>query len=95
MNGMPTFANASCSEVTNETKWDLCIKVTYPNDNEIDFMLLEDDYGFLTYKGVMKKERISVVFSWPDEDDGETNATVSTLVFTVLRLESVNIRLYI
>ena len=47
-------------------------------------MLLEDDYGVLTYKGVMKKEGISVVFSWPDEDDGEVNATVSKLVFKVM-----------
>ena len=74
---MPTFQNASCTDATTETKWDLCIKVIYPNDNEMDYMLLEDGHGFRTYKGEMKKEKISVVFSWPDEDDGEVNATVN------------------
>ena len=40
-------------------------------------MLLEDGHGWLTYKGVMKDEKVPIAFSWPDKEDGETNATVS------------------
>ena len=74
---MPTFENATCADVTTDTKWDLCIKITYPNDNTVDYMLLEDGHGWLTYKGIMKDEKVPIAFSWPDEEDGETNATVS------------------
>jgi len=74
--GMPTFQKMSCEVATTESKWDLCIKVNYPNDNGTDYMLLEDGYGFLTYKGKMKMESdVSVVFSWADVEEGETSAT--------------------
>ena len=53
--------------------------IPYPNDNGTDYMLLEDGYGFLTYKGEMKMEKISVVFSWPDSDEGEDTAMVTSL----------------
>ena len=76
---MPTFEKISCNVATTESKWDLCIKVNYPNDNGTDYMLLEDGYGILTYKGEMKMEKISVVFSWPDAEEGEVNATVINL----------------
>ena len=78
---MPTFENISCAVATTESKWNLCIKVNYPNDNETDYMLLEDGYGILTYKGEMKMEKISVVFSWPDAEEGEVNATVISLQY--------------
>ena len=54
----------------------------YPNDGKVDYMLLEDGmnpgdgYGWLTFKGEMQEEKVPVVFSWPDADDGEINATV-------------------
>ena len=73
---MPTFENAKCSEVTTDKKWDLCIKVNYPNDETVDYMLLEDGHGLLTYKGEMRDEKVPIAFSWPDEEDGEVNATV-------------------
>ena len=73
---MPTFENAKCAEVTTDKKWDLCIKVNYPNDETVDYMLLEDGHGWLTYKGEMRDEKVPIAFSWPDEEDGEVNATV-------------------
>ena len=76
---MPTFEKISCNVATTESKWDLCIKVNYPNDNGTDYMLLEDGYGTLTYKGEMKMEKISVVFSWPDSEEGEDTAMVTSL----------------
>ena len=92
MNGMPTFKNVSCMNVTTDTKWNLCIMVTYPNDNDVDYMLLEEGYGTGTYKGEMKVEKITVVFSWPDEDDGEVNATVSKLKKYIDRTKNTLIR---
>ena len=81
---MPTFKSISCRSITTDSKWDLCIKVNYPNDNEMDYVLLEDGYGIYTYKGEMKEEKISVVFSWPDKEDGETNAMVTIYSLTCL-----------
>ena len=52
------------------------MKVVYPNDNETDYMLLDDGFGFETYKGIMKEEKITVAFNWADEEDGEKNASV-------------------
>ena len=81
--GFPSFKTVTCSDVTDESKWDLCIKVVYPNDNQTDFMLLEDGHGWDTYKGVMKEERdVPVVFNWKDVEDGEQNATVVILYFS-------------
>ena len=71
------FETTPCSNVTMVTKWALCIKVSYQDSGPVDYMLLEDGHGYLTYKGEMKNEKIPVVFSWPDIEDGETNATVS------------------
>ena len=39
-------------------------------------MLLDDGFGFETYKGIMKEEKITVAFNWADEEDGEKNASV-------------------
>ena len=81
--GFPSFKTVTCSDVTDESKWDLCIKVVYPNDDQEDFMLLEDGHGWLTYKGEMKEEDdVTVAFSWKDEEDGEQNATVVILYFS-------------
>ena len=81
MQEMPAFETSSCSDVQLDKTWDLCIKVTYPDDNKNDYMLLEIfDSGTKTYIGKMKEEEIPVVFSWPDEDDGEVNATVCILI---------------
>ena len=83
---MPYFEKVTCTDVTDDSDWDLCIKVVYPNDGQTDFMLLEDGYGYLTYKGEMKEEEVPVVFSWPDEEDGEVNATV--IVFSIQSINS-------
>ena len=78
-NGFPTFTPISCDGFNHpiDDEYDLCMKVVYPNDNETDYMLLDDGFGFETYKGIMKEEKITVAFNWADEEDGEKNASVS------------------
>ena len=62
-----------------DAKYTLCLKVTFPGDENHDYMLLEKiESAFKTYQGIMKEEPITVVFNEPDTDDGETTGGVSS-----------------
>ena len=45
-------------------------------------MLLEElQDAFLTFTGMMEKEKIQIVFNMPDKDDNETLAGVSIMYY--------------
>ena len=63
--------------VTTEYKYTRCFEVDFPGDGGHDYMLLEEiPDAFETYSGIFKEEPITVVFNYPDPEDGETEAGV-------------------
>ena len=44
-------------------------------------MLLDDGFGFETYKGIMKEEKVTVAFSWADEEDGDKTRVIERFLF--------------
>ena len=79
----PTFENVSCSTVPGsvDSKYTLCFKVQFPGDLATDYALLYEVAGaWNTYKGKLKDEmngNVPLAFSYPDEEDDETDAIVS------------------
>ena len=77
------FTNVTCTEA-GDTSYSLCFKLTFPYDQQTDFVLLHHIAGH-TYKGTLKDEGGPVLFSFPDyeEDPPEETAEVHTHTYTI------------
>ena len=74
----PRFENitTSCTSAFDESH-DICFKVRFSNDEEIDYIWLDVvPNAFNFFEGKLKNEDVTVMFSLPDPEDDETEATV-------------------
>ena len=71
----------NCATLSVNAKYTLCFKVQFPGDRATDYAIMYEVKGaWKTYKGKLRDEMngdVPVAFSYPDEEDGETNAIVS------------------
>ena len=72
----------------NSPSYDFCVKVQFPNDNAMDYLLLKKnklfEYNYL-FEGKLKKEGVEVDLILPDPDEVDPDDPNVKEEYTIVR----------